>query len=64
MRPIPLVLTVLAIAMVATILWRIGAGPLGPRSYGFIVATVAVVVAALMSWRRARTETPATTARI
>ena len=52
MRTIPIVLTAIAVAMIATIVWRLGGGPLGPRSYGFIVVTVAVVVAALMSWRR------------
>ena len=52
MRTIPLVLTVVAIAMIITILWRLPLGPLGPKSYGFIVVTVAVIIAALMSWRR------------
>ena len=54
MRTIPLALTVIAIAMLATIAWRLGGGPLGPKSYGFIVVTIAVVVAAFMSWRRTR----------
>ena len=61
MRTIPLALTVVAVAMICTILWRLGGGPLGPRSYGFIVVTVAVVIAAIMSWRRAKVPTTTTT---
>ena len=64
MRTIPLVLTVAAIAMIITIIWRLGGGPLGPRSYGFIVVTVAVIIAAFMSWRRAGGPTTTTTSRV
>lgn len=65
MRTIPIVLTAIAVAMLITIVWRLGGGPLGPRSYGFIVVTVAVIIAALMSWRRtAATTTTTTTGRI
>lgn len=60
MRTIPLLLTAIAVAMLATIAWRLGGGPMGPKSYGFIVVTVAVIIAALMSWRRARGTTTAT----
>ena len=60
MRTIPLVLTAIAVAMLITIVWRLGGGPLGPKSYGFIVVTVAVIIAALMSWRRSAS--PPTTA--
>lgn len=62
MRTIPLVLTAVAVAMLITIAWRLGGGPLGPKSYGFIVVTVAVVIAAIMSWRRARATTTTTAA--
>ena len=62
MRTIPLVLTVIALAMLSTIAWRLGGGPLGPKSYGFIVVTIAVIVAAIMSWRR--TKATMTTGRI
>ena len=62
MRTIPLILTAIAVAMLATIAWRLGGGPLGPKSYGFIVVTVAVIIAALMSWRRAKVATTTTTA--
>ncbi len=61
MRTIPLVLTAIAIAMLATIVWRLGGGPLGPKSYGFIVVTVAVSIAAMMSWRRAGAASTTTT---
>jgi hypothetical protein len=64
MRTIPLVLTVAAVAMICAIVWRLNGGPLGPRSYGFIVVTIAVIVAALMSWRRARGATTTTAGRI
>lgn len=64
MRTIPLILTALAVAMLATIAWRLGGGPLGPKSYGFIAVTVAVIVAALMSWRRARVTTTTSAGRI
>ena len=61
MRTIPIVLTAIAVAMLATIAWRVGGGPMGPKSYGFIAVTIAVVIAALMSWRRARATTTTTT---
>jgi len=64
MRTIPLVLTAIAVAMLITIVWRLGGGPLGPKSYGFIVVTVAVIIAAFMSWRRAGTTTTTPTSRL
>lgn len=62
MRTIPIALTALAVIMLGTIAWRLGGGPLGPKSYGFIVVTVAVIIAALMSWRRTAGTTTTTTA--
>ena len=64
MRTIPLVLTAVAVAMLITIVWRLNGGPLGPKSYGFIVVTVAVIVAALMSWRRTSATTTTTSSRL
>jgi len=61
MRTIPLVLSALALAMIITIVWRLGGGPLGPKSYGFMVVTAAVAIAALLSWRRSPATTTTTT---
>ena len=63
MRMIPIALTALAAIMLITIAWRVTGGPLGPKSYGFIAVTVAVIIAAVVSWRRRpRTGTVATPA--
>ena len=64
MRMIPMALTVLAIAMIATIVWRISGTPIGPRTYAFMVATAIVIIAALMSWRRPPTGTTTTSGRV
>lgn len=53
MRTTPLVLAGVAVVMILVLGWRLTGGPLGPRSYAFIALTVAVLVAALISWRRA-----------
>jgi hypothetical protein len=61
MRALPLILTIATVLMLITIGWRLTGGPLGPKSYAFIAATVVVMIAALMSWRRAPRSTTTTT---
>lgn len=53
MRTTPLVLAGVAVLMLIALGWRLMGGPLGPRTYAFIALTVAVLVAAVISWRRA-----------
>ena len=54
MRSTPRILAVIGVVMLIVIGWRvITGGPLGPRSYGFIVVTLAVWIAAAVMARRA-----------
>lgn len=52
MRNVAVALALLGAIMVAILLWRLTGGPLGPRTWAFIAATVAVLVAAAVTWRR------------
>jgi hypothetical protein len=53
MKNMAMILAVLAVVMIIVLGWRVGTGgPAGPKTYGFAVATVAVIIAAVMSRRR------------
>jgi sugar phosphate permease len=53
-------MTVVSIVMVAVLGARFSRGWPGPRTYTFIVATIVVIVIAIMAWRRVNAE-PRTT---
>jgi len=51
-------MTAVAVAMVVVSGARISRGwPAGPKTYAFLVATVVVIVIAILAWRRANTDT-------
>jgi hypothetical protein len=54
MPAITKVLVALAVVMLGVLAWRFTGGPIGPRTYGFMAATVAVIVAAFVTARRGR----------
>jgi len=52
-------MTAIAVAMIVVSGARISRGwPAGPKTYTFLVATVVVIVIAIMAWRRANTDKP------
>ena len=56
MRPRPLawLMTVVSLVMIVVLLMRVNRGwPAGPKTYAFIAATLVVIVATVMAWRRA-----------
>ena len=53
-RSLALLLTILSLVMIAVVVWRINKGwPAGPKTFTFICATIIVIVAAFITWRRA-----------
>jgi hypothetical protein len=51
-------MTAVAVAMIVVSGARISRGwPAGPKTYAFLVATVVVIVIAILAWRRANTDT-------
>ena len=54
MRNAPRILAALGVVMLIVIIWRVMAGgPIGPKSYAFIAATVVVWIAAVVTGMRA-----------
>jgi len=50
-------MTAVAVAMIVVSGARISRGlPAGPKTYAFLVATVVVIVIAILAWRRANTD--------
>lgn len=58
MKTLALVLSVLAVVMLGVIGWRLTGGPLGPKSWAFIALTAAVIIGAVVSWRRSPPTAP------
>lgn len=60
MRNTPRILAALGVVMLIVIIWRVATGgPLGPKSFAFIAATVIVwIVAVVTGMRTPRTTVP------
>jgi hypothetical protein len=59
MRNMPMILAVLAVVMIIVLGWRVGmGGPAGMRTYAFAVATILVIIGAVVSRRSAKATVP------